>query len=358
MDTGATHHFFTKSSTPVLSNINLVADGIRVLLPNNAVIESTHKAHINIPTLPPAATETHLFSSLASGNLLSIGQLCDNGCTAHFTKDTATISFRDQPILRGTRNSQTKLWHLTNQSTTFTPTSVPSINATIGQPSTAARIRFYHAALFSPTLSTLTQAIKSGFLATFPGLDIKSVSQHPPVSEATIKGHMNAKRSNQRSTQRQFTTPHHIYNAVKFNPTKTNQIYASCFEATGKIATDQTGPFLVSSTSGNRYVFVLYDYDSNYIAVQAIPSRTKLQILRAYRQLLHKFKRRGLHPRLQRLDNEVSHMMMEEMDSNNISYQLTPAGNHGRNAAKRAIQTFKNHFVAGLCSVHSRFTLH
>ena len=51
-------------------------------------------------------------------------------------------------------------------------------------------------------------------------------------------------------------------------------------------------------------------------------------------------------------------MMMEEMDSNNISYQLTPAGNHGRNAAERAIQTFKNHFVAGLCSVHPRFPLH
>ena len=109
MDTGATHHFFTKSSTSILSNIHLVADVIRVLLPNNAVIDSTHKANINIPTLPPTATETHLFPSLASDNLLSIGQLCDNGCTAQFTKDTATISFRDQPILRGTRNSHTIL---------------------------------------------------------------------------------------------------------------------------------------------------------------------------------------------------------------------------------------------------------
>ena len=228
----------------------------------------------------------------------------------------------------------------------------------MGQPSTAARVRFYHAALFSPPLSTLTQAIKSGFLATFPGLDFKSVTQHPPISEATIKGHMNAKRSNQRSTQKQYTTPHHIFNAVESTPSKTNQIYASCFEATGRIATDQTGPFLVPSTSGNRYVFLLYDYDSNYIAVQAIPNRTKLQLLRAYRHSLHMFKSRGLHPKLQRLDNEVSHMMMEEMDTNNITYQLTPAGNHGRNAAERAIQTFKNHFVAGLCSVHPRFPLH
>ena len=260
MDTGATHHFFTKSSTPSLSNVHLVAEGIRVLLPNNAVIESTHKANIKIPTLPPAATEAHLFPSLASGNLLSVGQLCDYGCTAQFDKDTATISFQNHPILRGTRNPNTKLWHLNNTSSTATSPTSPSVNASIGTPSTAARIRFYHAALFSPPLSTLTQAIKSGFLATFPGLDFKSVSQHPPISEATIKGHMNAKRSNQRSTQTQYITPHNIFNAVETNPSKTNQIYASCFEATGRIATDQTGPFLVPSTSGNRYVFLLYDY--------------------------------------------------------------------------------------------------
>ena len=35
------------------------------------------------------------------------------------------------------------------------------------------------------------------------------------------------------------------------------------------------------------------------------------------------------------------------MITNNISYQLTPAGSHSRNAAERAIQTFKYHFVAG-----------
>ena len=49
--------------------------------------------------------------------------------------------------------------------------------------------------------------------------------------------------------------------------------------------------------------------------------------------------------------------MRSEITSHDISYQLTPAGNHGRNAAERAIQTFKNHFVAGLCSVHPSFPL-
>ena len=185
----------------------------------------------------------------------------------------------------------------------------------------------------------------------------KSLLKNPPLSEATIKGHLHAKHRNLRSTNHNYTTPHYIYNAVQY-PTKTHHVYASCFEATGYIATDQTGPFLVPSSSGNRYIFVLYDYDTNYIAAVGIPTRTKLQLIRAYRHILHLFKRKGLHPKLQRLDNEISDMMKEEIEAHNISYQLTPAGNHGRNSAERAIQTFKNHFIAGLCSVHPQFPLH
>ena len=35
-----------------------------------------------------------------------------------------------------------------------------------------------------------------------------------------------------------------------------------------------------------------------------------------------------------------------------ILYQLAPPGNHRTNAAERAIQTFKHHFLAGLASCH------
>jgi hypothetical protein len=40
-----------------------------------------------------------------------------------------------------------------------------------------------------------------------------------------------------------------------------------------------------------------------------------------------------------------------------IYYQLVPPHIHWRNNAERAIQTFKNHFIAGLCSVDSKFPL-
>ena len=45
------------------------------------------------------------------------------------------------------------------------------------------------------------------------------------------------------------------------------------------------------------------------------------------------------------------------MTDEDVEYQLMPAGLHRRNWAKRAIQAFKNHFIAGLCSTHPDFNL-
>jgi len=41
-----------------------------------------------------------------------------------------------------------------------------------------------------------------------------------------------------------------------------------------------------------------------------------------------------------------------------IDFQLVPPHVHCCNAAEQAIRTFKNHFIAGLCSVDKDFPLH
>ena len=84
-DTGATGHFFedddkTISSKFIHTNIPLTyikptSRGIEVLLPNKATMKSTHTALLDIPNLPESARKTHIFRQLASGSLLSIGQL-------------------------------------------------------------------------------------------------------------------------------------------------------------------------------------------------------------------------------------------------------------------------------------------
>ena len=65
-----------------------------------------------------------------------------------------------------------------------------------------------------------------------------------------------------------------------------------------------------------------------------------------------------MKPQLQRLDNECSKSLKTFMHEQEIYYQLVPPGVHRRNAAERAIRTFQNHFIAGLCSVDKEFPIH
>lgn len=48
--------------------------------------------------------------------------------------------------------------------------------------------------------------------------------------------------------------------------------------------------------------------------------------------------------------NACSDLLKDYMQATNIRYHLVPPDTHRRNAAERAIRTFKNHFIAGLCT--------
>jgi hypothetical protein len=133
--------------------------------------------------------------------------------------------------------------------------------------------------------------------------------------------------------------------------------YAAIMEPMGQIYTDQTGCFVQASSNGNNYLLILYDYDSNRILAEPIKTRTGQAILAAYKIIHTRLCNAGLHPKLQCLDNECSDAL-QFMSNEGVDYQLVPPGMHRRNAAERAIHSFKNHFIAGLCSVHKHFPLH
>jgi hypothetical protein len=61
---------------------------------------------------------------------------------------------------------------------------------------------------------------------------------------------------------------------------KTQFLYAATIDA-GQIYTDQTGIFLVVSSKGNKYIMILYDYDSNAILAQHIKDRTAPLIIKS-----------------------------------------------------------------------------
>jgi hypothetical protein len=80
-------------------------------------------------------------------------------------------------------------------------------------------------------------------------------------------------------------------------------------------------------------------------------------MVRAFYFLIQSLIIRGLKPHLQRLENEASLALRNYLTKQGINYQLAPPHIHQRNNAEWAIQTFKNHFIAGLCSVDPTFPL-
>jgi hypothetical protein len=125
----------------------------------------------------------------------------------------------------------------------------------------------------------------------------------------------------------------------------------------GQIQSDLTGCFPTTSAKVNKYVRVLYDYDTNSIMKEPVKSRGDQEMVRAYTKLIQELVDHGFNPRLQRLDNECANALCSLLNQHDIQFQLAPPRVHLRNAAERSIQTFKNHFIAGLCSVDPNFPL-
>jgi hypothetical protein len=168
-DTGSTAHFGTINA-PVI-NKRRSLNPIHIRNPNGTIMISTHEADLDLPMLPPAARRIHIVPELASSSLISMGQLCDAGCSVAFTATKVNVSINDTVVLTGHRTPNTLLWHFPLP----TPTPAPPVNhsalATIGSATPAELVAFAHAALFSPAfLSTLHLALSKGFITNFPGI--------------------------------------------------------------------------------------------------------------------------------------------------------------------------------------------
>jgi hypothetical protein len=191
---------------------------------------------------------------------------------------------------------------------------------------------------------------------------------------AMHKGHLDQTRMNSRTTQRRETPIPHAdtitqqqtmeqevtHDAAPPEPpsARTRYLYVECHATTGMIFTDPTGRFLTPRTSGNQYILVVYEYDGNFIHAEPMVDRKGPSIIAAYKQAVSLFESRGFKPLLQQLDNEASSALQSLMDDNGIAFKLAPPHCHRRNAAERAIHTFKNHFIAGLCFTNRYFPLY
>ncbi len=65
----------------------------------------------------------------------------------------------------------------------------------------------------------------------------------------------------------------------------------------------------------------------------------------------------GLGLKKHTLDNEASEAFKQCIQEQQMQYKLVPLGNHQRNQAEWAIQTFKAHFILILAGVDDKFPL-
>ena len=154
---------------------------------------------------------------------------------------------------------------------------------------------------------------------------------------------MQSNRANVRSTK---LLPNQECHEMTTTEVRHHEFFIKTVELSGKIYSDKTCRFPLTSSKGNRYVMIVYDQDSNAILTETFKSRSA-EYLPAATSKMHIFLReRGVHPKIHIMDNECSSTVQYYLNNNNIELQLVPPNLHLTNAAEKAIGIFKDHFIS------------
>ena len=370
-DSGASKHFWRYQDQHILHNITPCL-GPAVGLPDGNTIRATKSGSLPIRHLSSAAKTVQIFKGLRSASLISIGQLCDDGCEVALTKNNMIVKKKQNIILTGKRNNSDGLWdvELSQNGTTHNsgknmlplhtqPNATEyKANVIIRKSQTKLELAQYlHAACWSPPISTFVRAIKNGNFISWPGLTPQLITKHLSASIATAKGHLDQESKNLQSTKIQIKTEEDNTDSNPPQNTKTHNCFAllSEFHDLKKAYLDLPGKFPTKSSRGNQYFLIVYDYDSNAILAKTLKSRQAAEIRNAWQEILKILEKGGNTPEIFIMDNEASNELKKAMAKHKIQYQLVPPDMHRRNAAERAIRVWKNHFVTGLCLVDPNF---
>jgi hypothetical protein len=210
--------------------------------------------------------------------------------------------------------------------------------------------------MLQPCQIHMDQSNKNGFFSSWPELNEHNVEKYLFKSTSTAKGHLNQQRQNARATKikvaQLLDSDTDLDHGIK-----AQYVFAATIDA-GQIYTDQTGRFPVVSSKANKYIMVLYDYDSNAILANPIKDRTAPELLKVFQLMEQELVNRCLKPKLMKLDNEASKLLKYYLYHLDITFQLVPPYSHRGNSAERAIRSFKDHLIAGLCSTDKSFPMH
>ncbi len=125
----------------------------------------------------------------------------------------------------------------------------------------------------------------------------------------------------------------------------------------GFVYHDLTGSFPFMLLDGSVCFFVLYHCELNCILASPIAGLDDKSIFAAYEERFKELESKGFKPKLNIMDNQATIHIKQFLTKNECRLQLVEPHNHCVNAAERAIQTFKDAFIAALATSDSNFPL-
>ena len=113
----------------------------------------------------------------------------------------------------------------------------------------------------------------------------------------------------------------------------------------------------VLSLDGHQYYVLAYDYDNNCIEAQRVSDLKFKTIVETMQKISDKMEENEHKPMLNVTDNQAARPLNAFLKTKQCKWQFVEPHNHRVYATERAIQTFENHLISGLCCTDSEWPL-
>lgn len=351
-DSGADHSWIALQDAPRILDIELLppAQQTRIEVANGQFLTATHSGRLPFG-IPTEASTCYVVPGL-SESLLSIPALTNAGLSVLFDRDGVTCLSPDGvPLLRGAISNLggTRLYRIQWDQSTQSHCAFPAYQRHLTLESERDRQLFFYKTALNPVPSTYAHAVKMGWWAP-PGITHANVLKHMPHSVASAQGHIHAMPP--RSTKPAASAPV-IAPADPASPADT--FHCSVSGMSGKWYADETGPFWIPQSNGVARLLIVYHEASGYIKPYGVPAGRDIAVAlaTAHRDMTSL----GHKGDWVMTDNATSEHARQYFAASKVSYNLTPVDIHRANKAERAIETLKDHFIAGMASVDPAFPL-
>ena len=206
--------------------------------------------------------------------------------------------------------------------------------------------KFIHTSFGSPVLSTFLQAVRKGFLSSYPRLIPAMIPAYLSPAATTARGHLDQHRQGQDSTS--FEDLEDNDSNTTSQPQQRRTVSTKVISLSHTPHSDLSGRFPINAASGAEYIFI--SVLNGYIHCEPMTSSHQTSYITAYKSNLSFWDGLGRKTLYQHLDNETSSALEQYTSKNNVLIQYCPSGQHWSLKAERTIRTFKNRFISTLCS--------